>query len=227
VAWYYAPDPIVASEALDMDAINAALQAAHSEVSGELNEQNWAQDTLQSAMAGALSFWRVDPSFAIITHHTFDEADPFAGPTQALQKKTTWTPVVGAELTFDTAGGDVHVVASWQCSHSSSNATSTGFMYCFEVDGNPMVDSMIGSGDLNNDMVRQGVSSGGSFTTFNVYTTSPGFMSRKVGFSLELITYLKPGQHVIRLVSRMVDPDNAAPNNLTTQVEMYALDLWS
>jgi hypothetical protein len=229
LAWYFPPEQLVASDCVDFDVINAALQGVHSEVSGELNEQNWAASSLTNTWGTSgspPSLLAVEPGFAIVAHHVDEDTDPFGGPLFELQKSTSWRPVDRAEITFDGFGGMVHIVASWQCRHSSLTSRTNGFMYCFEIDGNPVPDAMIGSGDLTNDLVQSGIVFTGTITT-NDYATGPGFAAAHIGYSLELMTHLAPGRHVIRLVSRALETDTGTSvvHSVGT-VELYALELW-
>jgi hypothetical protein len=229
VAWYFPPEQIIASDCVDFDIVNAALQAVHSEMSGELNEHNWNDGSLSNTWGTAGSppaSLKIEPGFAIIAHNFDRNIDPFGVAVNvALERSSSWRPVPGAKVEFDGFGGLVHIVASWQCRHASTTSRSHGFMYCFEIDGNPVPDAMIGSGDLTNDLVQSGIVFTGSIPTGD-YSTEPAFIASHIGYSLELMTALAPGRHVIKLVSRTIESDSVASINNVTTVSMYALELW-
>jgi hypothetical protein len=229
VAYYYPPEQILASDCVDFDVINAALQAAHSEVSGELNEQNWTGSVLTLTWGNSgipPTVLSVEPGFAVVAHHMDEDSDPFGGPLYSILKSVSWRPVERAELEFDSFGGVVHIVASWQARHLSAATRTNGLMYCFEIDGNPIPDAMIGSGDLTNDLVQSGIVFTGSISTGD-YATGPGFIAKHFPFSLELMTTLAPGHHVIKLLARVLEADTSttATHSVGT-VEMYALEMW-
>ena len=229
MALFFPRDPIVASDVLELDAINSAIQDVQSEVSGELNEHNFSAFALEDAVEPPVP----DPpshvvmDFAIAAHHTINEDDPYGGPFRGMVKSTSWHPVFGAELEFDTAGGNVHIVASWQAHHSAASNFSPGMMYAFEVDGNVLPDALIGSGDMGNDLISNGI----DFNPFDgdgfgAWATGPGVIAEDIGLCLELLTYMAPGRHVVRLMSRYVSVDNESGGlAFTTNLDMYALDL--
>ncbi len=214
---------------LELDAINSAIQDVQSEVSGELNEHNFAAFALEEVVEPPVP----DPpshivmDFAIAAHQTLNEADPYGGPFRGMDKSTSWRPVFGSELEFDTVGGNVHVIASWQAHHSAASDLSAGMMYAFEVDGNVIPDALIGSGDMGNDLITNGIDfSAFDGDGFGAWATGPGVIAADIGLSLELLTYMAPGRHIVRLMSRYVSVDNdTGGTSFTTNLEIYALDL--
>lgn len=215
---------------LDLDVINSTLQALQSEFSGELNEHNFSADTLRESIDPSdvlILGQRVEDGFAIVAHQVAEERNPFiAGSRELMAKSTSWEPLNGAEIEFDGFGGNVWLVASWQTHHSAAIRTS-GFMYAFEIDGNVYPDAMIGSGDTGNDLWRQGVvPSGFSVPTANDWETGPAFVAIACPYVLELVTYLPPGRHTIKLVARQLEVDNLSSSHSVSQVELNAFELW-
>jgi hypothetical protein len=229
VALFYPRDPVVASDVLDLDVINSAMQDAQSEISGELNEHNFSTFALEDAVdpnTGLLpQVDHVEMDFALAIHHTSSSADPYGGPFELVRKSTSWSPIVGSTLEFDTTGGNVHIVASWQMNHTIAYSLDPGLMYAFEVDGNVLPDAMTGSGDIGNDMVNFGI----SFTLFDGafgVSTGPGIIADKIGLALELITHMAPGRHVVRLMSKCLNAsEDTGQFHTSTSVSIYAVDL--
>lgn len=228
MALFFPRDPIVASDVLELDAINSAVQDVQSEVSGELNEHNFSAFALEDAVEPPVP----DPpshvvmDFAIAAHHTITSVDPY-DTGNAVKKSTSWSPIEGAELEFDTAGGNVHIVASWQMGHTGMVVTNPGLNYAFEVDGNVLPNALAGSGDLGNDLVSNGIDfslyDGDGFGT---WATGPGIIARKTGVVLELLTHMAPGRHIVRLMSKWLSVDNDSGHVAKSfSVDMYALDL--
>ena len=225
--WYYPPQPVIASEVLDIEVINRNLHAWQMEVGGELNEHNIAEDGLSGDTHEA------EDGLSAAFHSEKDRVDPYGGSQTDIEHVIYWSDLDGMEKTFVTKGGKVLLVASFQLGRPSfsSDPRQSGLMFAFEVDGSVLFGSLCGSGDLSNDIVA-----GGTGLTFTPdaggYTidwgTGPGLRRAYFPVVLEKVVHLTPGEHTVKVVSR-----NLATLNSGTAVhwfgsfDLLALEMWS
>jgi hypothetical protein len=213
MAWFIPPEPILEGDVLDVDDLNDNIQAFHSELEGELNEHNFDNDCLEDMLA------KMATDFCLQLNQVTVSRDPHASGV-TLPHSTTWFPIPGAEITFDTRGGDHYVVASWGIGATNGTDTRpTGKMYAIEVDGNVYPESLLGSGDLSCDFVRKGVEPGSSPYDFD---SAPAWRGDRA-FKIEMWLYLGAGQHTAKIVSRSIelsadDSSTRVPNGISLNV---------
>ena len=222
MAWYFPPNQFIASEVLDIDDFNGNLAAVHRELGGELNEQNFTTACLKDAEAK----WATD--IALEFSLTRTERDPHdLAAVVSVPVTMTWTPVdtrtVGA-----TIGGKALIIYSLQMTNPTAATRQPGQNFCIEVDGTPYLDSLIGSGDQTNDWIEHGAfkfeGAGGVSAD---QATGPGFKGDYRPYVCELVTYLPPGDHTVRLLSRNIDTCDGTIYQKVASVEGIVMLMYS
>ncbi len=201
MSWKFGPFTVSTRDVVDVGTINESLLSVIEEVTGELNEHNFAENAFDNSDRGKLA---EDIGFRV--HHAYQEADPNhpSGATTAvdtpnvLPVSTRWQAVDPTLVkTVTTKGGKLWVMASFQC---RINATF-GALFAIEINGTILGDSLIGTGDIDNDRLAQ--ASGGVAPFSFTFGPVPCIWLPDAGaIVIEAVVPVSPGQYVIRPVIR-------------------------
>lgn len=200
MSWKYGPFTVSTREVVDVDTINESLLAIIEEVTGELNEHNFAEDAFAGVDRTILA-----EDIGLRLHHEFQEANPNDPPTAAANTpnvvpvSTRWQAVDPTMTkTVTTKGGKLWIMASFQC---RTNATY-GALFAIEINGVVLGDSLIGSGDIDNDRLDQPSGGGVAPFTFNLGSVPCVWLPNAGALVIEAVVTVSPGQYIIRPVMR-------------------------
>lgn len=218
MSWAFPVEKIASGYVLDMDDFNANMAAWAAETDGNLNEHNFqAAATLVNLMDQA-----ADNIAIRVLHHQEIESPTGSGGFD-IPHQVNWSPVEDMDVTFASPGGDVLVFWSFQMNNPTGGGGDheSGVVFCLELDGAPMMNSLLGSGDGSNDYSR---AVGGDYD----FDTSPSFRSAAHAYEVVGEFRLTPGLHRIRGLARnLFTIESAAPTQTITQRELIILHLWT
>jgi hypothetical protein len=145
VSWKFGPFTVSSQEIVDVDRVNENFYSVIEEVTGELNEHNWAE----SAFASDRTLLAEDIAIRVAGNNRTEE--PSNLPTRTkVRLGSEWHRIAdGLSRTFDSRGGLFWVMASFQIETDQL----VGAHFAIEVDGVALGDSLVGSGDMANDLV--------------------------------------------------------------------------
>ena len=220
---------------LDRDSINWVLATYQWEFS-YLNEQNWDSgpagfpelDTISDA--GKLAD---DWAMTLYINRggvTLGKVSPYHTGADAAQlvESTTWDEVDGTGKTISTRGGKFLIIASFQLSNLINDYGKPGHFFAIGIDDNPMVESLIGSGDTGNDVmdfptlrVRRGNTTAANpaspSTLFVAFPgAGPGLKANQIGLTTRLMVHLEPGTHKISLMHRSLFQSSTSETDYIT-----------
>tara|TARA_R100001443_G_scaffold13374_2_gene23321 strand:+ start:14691 stop:15440 length:750 start_codon:yes stop_codon:yes gene_type:complete len=212
MAWRFPKHRVSNNSVIEIDDINENFRAVVEEGSGELNEHNWKAASWSNRLTDLSDGVGVRvANFETIVDPT---DNPLAGGSTSLriENEPNWQRL-GPLRTVTTTGADFWVLASFAARLPWYRATFTdgtnlntteaayGAMFALRVDGNVLTQSIVGSGDIQNDQMEtqqylpspQGI----GLLCFN----SPAITSTHAAIVVEATIELAPGQHTIELVA--------------------------
>lgn len=208
---------------LDVDEINDVFRPWTDALS-DLNEHNWSESAFEQIVENDLA----EPGFAIVTHSVITERewDPVPGSGVSVRQSTAWTVVPDSEIEFQSAGGSLLIIYSFAFISGTLGQDQSGLNFAIEVDGVPLFDSLLGTGDLSNDFVDKGVSvTGGAGGWTATYGSSPSFKSRALPLRCQTVFKCQPGKHTVKLLARNLYTD-AEAYQWIANCEGIVLDMW-
>jgi len=199
MSWKFGPFTVSTRDVVDVDTINESLLSVIEEVTGELNEHNFAENAFDNSDRGKLA-----EDIGIRVHHAFqaanpnDPADGSAITPNVLPVSTRWQAVdPSLTMTITTKGGKLWIIASFQC----QIAATFGALFAIEINGTVLGDSLIGTGDIDNDRLAQ--ASGGVAPFSFTFGPVPCIWLPDAGaIVIEAVVPVSPGQYVVRPVIR-------------------------
>lgn len=205
MSWRFPPEKPKTYWTLDPDQISHNMHAFAEEVGGRLNEHNWTADALPSVLA---SNW----SPRIGGHWWHDRVDtaPTPGGGLDLDPTTRWASIGNLTETVQTRGGVFLVIFSGQVNNDSgAGIKQPGLQFAILVNGQPMHDSLVGSGDMSNDMIDAGAGQLSAVApVYNYDGTGPAVRSEAQAMTVSWQGYLPPGQYEITAGYRNVSTTN-------------------
>jgi len=224
MSWVIVPKRIANTYLLDVDEINDVLGVFSNELV-KLNEHNWTDGAFEDIVVNDLAA----PSFAITCHQDINEREwTSPGSTGvAIPQATRWSAVPGTSIAFQSSGGKALVIYSFQLGTGTYAQDQSGLNFCIEVDGTPMLNALLGTGDHQNDDIDKGVNvvyGGGGVT--GTYGSSPSFKSRAMPIRVQAIVQLPPGRRVVRLLARNLFTDDTA-YQFICNCEGIVIDAWA
>lgn len=199
MSWKFGPFTVSTRDVVDVDTINESLLSVIEEVTGELNEHNFAENAFDNSDRGKLA-----EDIGIRVHHVYQEADPndpadgSATTPNVLPVSTRWQAVDPTlTKTITTKGGKLWIIASFQC----QIAATFGALFAIEINGTVLGDSLIGTGDIDNDRLAQ-ASGGVAPFSFTFGPVPCVWLPNAGAIVIEAVVPVSPGQYVIRPVIR-------------------------
>lgn len=225
MGWAYPREKLQISYVLDADVFNANLAAFAAETDGNINEHNLVDDFgLRAAGEGKLA-----ESYAISLFSRQQPMDPFTAQALQIELRNTvsWTDVNGTLKTFTSGGGMVLVIISFQLDCDGHHPMQCGLNFCIELDGAPMFDSLIGTGDPSNELLSDtvGITVGSGEIDLD-WGSSPSIRASKMPLQVKGVYRLSPGLHQVRLVSRNLMQQNFEFKQFVSQREVIVLNGW-
>tara|TARA_R110002110_G_scaffold1039_1_gene4086 strand:+ start:18103 stop:18840 length:738 start_codon:yes stop_codon:yes gene_type:complete len=230
MAWRFPKHRVSDDSVIEIDGINENFRGVVEEGSGELNEHNWKVSSWPDRLT--------DLSDGVAVRYKSRQVgiDPASGSGSAstfvAQDNPTWQLIDQLTETITSTGGDFWILASFQVRApwyqpdilaigTGGYFSAFGLQFALRVDGKVLTDSIIGSGDLSNDLfVSESLVTsppGGSILSFN----SPGVTATYASVSTEAITTLAPGAHTVEVVA-MSPNKSKLPNSEDTNFDKYA-----
>lgn len=212
---------------LDYSDMNAAMRGIAT-VGGALDYHNFSRsgiDDRESLEADVAFTWAVAAQEADLD---FDHGGPLLSDYVALDVHVTalqgfWVPIADMTVTVRTKACMLWATFTGQHDNdddgydSGANASSTsyGAMYAIEVDGTIISESIIGSGELSNEVYD--TSSGAGFTT-------PAVWGSQVAVLTECMVPVPAGVHVIRAMTYMPAASSSQKLNFVSNRELIVLN---
>jgi len=168
------------------DDINENLVAYADELSGRVNEHNFAEDMITDGAD-------FDDD-AVLTVNTLAQDMVAIPPSLEFQFSETWSEVAGTRHDFTTRGGTVWAMFSGQAMLAPPMSP---FMFVIMLDGAILYESLLGGGDTSNDALENVV---------GVIAQGPGLAATFLPVVVEAVTDLTPGDHSISLAVRCLSP---------------------
>ena len=201
------------SDVLDLDDFSDNLIVFSAEVDGNLNEHNFALDTLATLWEAG----QVEDDIVMSFYHT-ESTD-----TRSLPYSTDWREVPDTLVEFDSPGGKALIIYCAQFyQRPDLDPTVGGLQFCLELDGAPQMSSLAGSGDMGNETV--GISGASSDPELN-WNAGPGFRGR-FRMTVQGVYPLLPGQHRARMLVRAIHSGGDASPTVFAR-EGIVLPVWS
>lgn len=227
MSWGIPVHPYLTGVLFDVDEFNDNLLTFAMEY-GSLNESNWTNNVLD-AMQDADN---VADDVGMTLHWYSAKRDPHAGVHPDIPQSLKWETLESTEMTIDTRGGKLDVTASFQLENEPTDANSaqTGLMFCIMLDGVPRFDSLLGGGDLGNDVMSRPAIRGSAGTAIpTTYDgTGPALRASQMGVSLQLLAEnVSPGRHTIAIGARNTALDTLGINQKFSQVGILVKEMWA
>lgn len=215
VSWVIGNRRLSNTYLLDVDEINDVFSPWSNELVS-LNEHNWTDQAFEDIVNNDLAA----PDFALSIYQDISERN-FTSGVQIAQS-TRWINVPNSSITFSSDGGKALIIYSFQLVMQTYYADQSGLNFCIEVDGTPMLNGMLGSGDLQNDVVDQG------FAIFYLTSvgSSPSFKSLGMPLRVQVLADLAPGRHEVRLLARNLYT-GTTDNQFVCNCEGIVIDMWA
>lgn len=226
MSWAFPPSKFSTAYVLDQEVFNDGVLAFSTETDGNLNEQNFAINTLADAMSASPSQTEDDIGMRIFQAAT--EVNPHAATSSMFKipQFTRWSVVDGSKIEFTSPGGKIFVIIDLQLHCPLVADESCGTNYCIELDGAPQMNSLLGTGDISNEFIDTGLSVGAFDAEFN-YGTSPAMRATQKKLQVKGSYTIAPGVHTVRLLVRNLVAVAAAPSQFISQHETIILHLWA
>jgi len=208
MSWKFGPFTVSTRDVVSVDTINESFLSIIEEVTGELNEHNFAEDAFDGTTSGGQARADLAEDIGIRLHHTKQEADPNAVPAATaatptnIPVSTRWTELESSfNKTVVTKGGSLWIIASFQLggSNGAGLASEYGALFSIEFDGVILGDSLLGSGDIDNDSMA---ATSLATATFVFGPTPAIFFTNAGAVVIEAVVKVGPGTYLIRPVFR-------------------------
>lgn len=194
----------------------------------QFGEANWASNTCRDAMNNGLAEYDLAIDMGFIDK---GKIDPHGSGGTDIPQSMNWELISGSRRTFESRGGPTLMVYSFQISNAPASATpsseQTGLMFCIAVDGAPQPQSLLGSGDLANDVRSKPSFRNGSAVANTTFGTGPAVKSEQYGLRVSMIADLSPGRHVMELRARNLDTTDNSSDQECTQLIGYHMGFWA
>lgn len=191
-----------------------------------LGEANWNSGCL-TAIQDAEQV--ADDIYGQLSSKHRGDQDPHpVGNGAAFAYSGKWEVIEETDATILTKGGPVLIYASFQTHTGQALATDTkvGAMFAIQVDGRIMYESLIGSGDLGNDVVEKPTGAKGQVYAAGDYGTGPAIKAVQYGLVTQAVAFLAPGEHTIALAARNpTSNDPKVSDQEVTQAEWFAWEM--
>lgn len=226
MSWVIGNRRIANTYLLDVDEINDVFLPFTNELTA-LNEHNWTDGAFEAIVVNSLA----EPDFAIQAHQIIHEREWESPGTTGISvpQATRWSAIPGTTQTFNSSGGKALIIYSFQLGTGTYLQDQSGLNFCIEVDGTPMLDGLLGTGDVQNDRIDKGIGaifSGSGSAITGTYGSSPSFKSRAMPLRVQVLANLSPGRHTVRLLARNLFTDDSA-YQFICNCEGIVLDMWA
>lgn len=206
MSWKFPARNIKNPEVISMDDINENFREVVEEATGALNEHNWK--TAAFANRDQLA-----DNAGIELHRVRISANPNTDPgvtanIQVINLDRDWQELNGTEVTFNSTGGTVWIMASIQASSPLDLSWFTtggangrfGLQFALSLNGAVLAQSIIGGADLSNDQISTFRPPSPPLIGFSCIN-SPAPSSLFFSIVSEAIVDVPPGKHTVRVVS--------------------------
>lgn len=180
---------------VDVDSWNENFRWANDEISGYLNEHNWANNAITSAtnMEAGSVIKIISASQAVNPDIGFGNPPPTVLPAGGyrIPNSFQWEVITILDTTVETADTIVHHICTFQCEPSNPAAPSNkyGVQFALAIDDNVINETIIGSVDKPIDPVGEGF----------------GDLNMGEPLVVESIDFISAGTHRFTCVARLVD----------------------
>lgn len=200
MSWKFGPFTVSTREVADIESINENFLSVVEEVTGELNEHNFALD----AFSAEADREKLSDNVGIRLHHMYRTADPNAVVDDAdstrphdIPISTSWRPLDSTyEKLVVTNGGDLWILASFQV----KTGAVYGALFALEINGTVMGDTLIGTGDIDNDQLDSFDIVNGGIVDFGALPSI--WLPNAGAMVVEGVVTVPPGTYLIRPVIR-------------------------
>lgn len=219
MSWGYPREKFSTSYIMDCDDFNANIAAWSHETDGNLNEHNFAAGT---ALASSMD--KATDGIAVKLLHSKNEVDPTAsGGTLGYEvpHSINWTPIEDCDIEFSSVGESLLVVYSFQL-NNPGGTNQSGLLFCIELDGAPMMNSLIGTGDESNDYTNPADVPDQEYN----FDTGPAMRASSVPLMVKGTYKLPPGRHRTRLLARNLHLIDDTPLQYISQREVLVMKAW-
>lgn len=226
MSWTWPKHRFVSGRVFDLDAWNENLASFATEVDGNLSEWNFdraaGRDIDFQAEDGCLEYKQVTR-----------EVSPLGSTSSMLllPQSEAWKFIAGAGTTFVSTGGLVMVFISFQVRNEEGVNDSGGMQFAITIDGTPQASTIIGGGDLSNDLVQVSRTAieltAGGFSVSLESGTGPGIRARQTALLCSGIFPVTPGVHRVGLVYRSLVTDADSTPQYVSQREALVFPMWS
>jgi hypothetical protein len=208
MAWKYPPYTMKALAVMATEDFSENCERIIEEVTGELNEHNWQADAFTRAdVADAAQF--VLSSTFVEDPLSCDPSDYSGVLTFVLPTVATWQVIGGTQKILQTHDCILWITGSvqysglyWSADLKTQYLDATpGIILAIRVDGVVITESILGSGEPENEAVRIDRSAGGvGYASYQTY----GFGRPAEPLQTEAVVPVATGTHTIELVARPV-----------------------
>lgn len=179
----------------DPEWMNKALQPFNEELSGRLNEHNFKQevylDDLTVDPTFAAKYTEFENTFYNCTSVEYTTSETFSGSSR-------WIELENYALAYTSEGNNVYISYSLDWSKNSV-LLQPGCMFILFIDGVPYTPSLVGTGELNQDIVTSSPSNtlvtNSNDLYYGVQTLSTPH--QRDAILLEALLFLPEGLHTI------------------------------
>jgi len=200
MSWKFGPFTVSTREVADIESINEDFLSVVEEVTGELNEHNFVENAFSAETDRA----KLADNVGIRLHHMYRTADPNVAVDDAdpvkphtIPVSTSWRPLDSTyEKLVVTNGGDLWILASFQV----KTGAVYGALFALEINGTVMGDTLVGTGDIDNDQLESLdiVASG----TVDFGALPSVWLPNAGAIVVEGVVTVSPGSYLIRPVIR-------------------------
>ena len=153
MSWVFPTSQMRTGTVLDWMDVNEQLAAYASVIDGGLSEHNF-ESGIGDQFAVNPDSMRDDVAIAagsvVVEAHAFTTGD-----MDQVQMSEQWIAVSGSELDIVGPGGLVVITYSFQAVFNLYGDSTPGLHFAIEVDGAPRMQTLLGSGDMSNDLYNQ------------------------------------------------------------------------
>jgi len=248
VSWRFPVYPIQPGYVLGTDQFNENFLCVTEEVSGRLNEHNFAatpisllaRDNLTSDAFNRLHYSTPDLPFPSVIAYT---SKPNWVVISTLDSWQTFEDVdtagsevdsKGVRLAYIGAGGPTWICASFTV-HAGNDTTEElqkgyGYLFALEVDGVIMGESLLGSGDLDQELYARGrIFVTPTADQLDEPQGGGGISGARLAIVLDAVVDLLPGNHVVKVAVMNLRGSMAStatnPDTYISTRELFALEL--
>jgi hypothetical protein len=227
MAWAWPLESFDNGRILDNEEFNANLAAYCAELDGNLSEHNFAQNTLGNHAEFHDATGGCADDIGIRLYQVYNEEDPHSATSThtLVPQGTSWRPVPGISQDIVTTGGKLFVFCSFQIQSTKPHVDrAPPINFCLGVDGQPMMDTILGTGDSTNE--AGGHPNTGDTPIIDI-ATAPGFRGQQEAFVLQGAFDIEPGARSVQLFSRHLFQGQNDATHYISQHELIVLFLWA